>query len=976
MPRRNAVSRAASPGSETSAGVFAEMFDLLFSDVAARHAYDVLERQDPLAGAVSRRRGVHLWRAWQSARNAFENGRPLEASRMLHATTARYDFDPQAADIAEAERLALVGQCLALGNQVLPAIQYVGAARGVARRFIERLTTDRRRCGDELYEIIEVLASADVTAGAETEAIINGWAATRGLRLIVDLARNYAELLRRAGEDGAEAQAVAELEADVRLLDRSTHITFDARASTTVEFALGDIYTESNPDKAFTHFETVAETLGLEDGGGVQAAVNAANCLLRAGRFGEAEARYASLESLFEMRGDRLGAARVWMSECMANWQRLKDPTVRHSLVGAIKMFEEALPPDMDVMTRYTQKRFLDPGYTLLITANAYSTDRGDARVDETLAAVWAVLSRDALAYLEPNVDEQAWGAMLARQRRPLAATKTALAALPGVAVVHLISGIDCLVWIIYGYDANGRFRFSCTPAGADNAERLASFLRAMHQHLPADAQGDAIAVQELEQELEGLGDAITEDLSKEWLELLGEMKRVIYLPHPFGNVDEFPLGGLRIGGRWLSEALSITRSPSINHLREMLSPNRAWVLPNRAARVVLGESELGDQRLVNTRDASVAAGAALNALGFDVDTAEHAGTAELADWLEGGVGVLHYIGHGIANEVTEALPLANGDSFGPLDADRLDGFRVPFLFFCACVAARVRSGAGGYQTGLASKLIERGAPAAVAFSMPVVEERAYAIAKRFYRAASRLPFGDAIRETSADAALPAYVRLAMTAYGDPEFRLTSMTGTERVPTLQTEIATWESKLRNHCVLRTAESEAELRAAVVSIPAALTGAVSRWIDSAFKQPVASSAKELDAFETAAFTAEGLSDAARLSVRAAVCSERLHASGIETVPIVIATDGASIRRLLEGAHFLAVLGGALFDMRLNGLGNSMMGRVITIDQNDARPAALYLRQGREKLLECETLSPFIRTLREVDGEILGYYGLTG
>jgi len=68
-----------------------------------------------------------------------------------------------------------------------------------------------------------------------------------------------------------------------------------------------------------------------------------------------------------------------------------------------------------------------------------------------------------------------------------------------------------------------------------------------------------------------------------------------------------------------------------------------------------------------------------------------------------------------------------------------------------------------------------------------------------------------------------------------------------------------------------------------------------------------------------------------------------------------------------------LGGALFDTRLNGLGHSMRGRVITIDQNDARPAALSLRQGRERLLECEALSPFVRQLSELDGRLLERYG---
>jgi hypothetical protein len=349
------------------------------------------------------------------------------------------------------------------------------------------------------------------------------------------------------------------------------------------------------------------------------------------------------------------------------------------------------MPRGSDPATRYTQKRLVDPGYALLITANAHSADRSDARIDETLSAVWAVLSRDMLADLEPEVSADPWEAALARQRRPLAAMKTALAPLPALGVVHLISGIDCLVWIVYGYDRQGTFRFACVPGSAAHAGRVTGFLRVMHEHVAADTSGDVLGMQGLERELERFGEAIADDLPAEWRDVLGAMERVIYLPHPFGNVDEFPLAGLRIGGRWLGETMPITRSPSVNHLRELLSPNRATMPANRAAKVMVGSLTLGDEVLASTRDATRLASAALGALGFEAVVDEAADGATLMQWLDGGAGALHYIGHGVANELMEALPLASGEHFGPLEADRLNGNRVPFVFSCACVAERVR---------------------------------------------------------------------------------------------------------------------------------------------------------------------------------------------------------------------------------------------------------------------------------------------
>jgi hypothetical protein len=951
---------------------FEQAFELLFSRAAARHAYDELARGGAIAGAVQRGRGARLWRAWRTAREAIENGRPLEGFEALRATTKRFPFDSQASDIAEAERLALVAECCTLGNQILPAIEYGESARSIARRFIERLETDRGTCAGELGEMLEQLASIELGDGTDRDALVAAWATTRGLDLTLELARRIAGLRRQAGDDSVETQAESELRADVERLQRAAGVRLGARGSMAIELALGDVYTESDPKQAFAHFDAVASALGVEDGAGLQAAINAANCLMRAGELAEAEARYASLESLFEMRGDYAGAARVWMSECIANWKRLRDPSVRHALVGAIRMFEEAMPRGSDPATRYTQKRLVDPGYALLITANAHSADRSDARIDETLSAVWAVLSRDLLANLEPEASADPWEAALARQRRPLAAMKTALAPLPALGVVHLISGIDCLVWIVYGYDRQGTFRFACVPGSAAHAGRVTGFLRVMHEHVAADTSGDVLGMQGLERELERFGEAIADDLPAEWRDVLGAMERVIYLPHPFGNVDELPLSGLRIGGRWLGERLQITRSPSVNHLREMLSPNRATVRPNRAAKVLVGSLTLGDEALASTRDATTLASGALGALGFEAAIDEGAGRVELTHWLDGAAGALHYVGHGIANEVMEALPLATGELFGPLDADRLDGNRVPFVFCCACVAARVRSGAGGYQTGVVSKLIERGAPAAIAFSMPVVESRAYALARRFYREASRLPFGDAARATMADAEMPAYVRLSMTAYGDPAFVITSVARGEQVTTIQDELASWDAALRNHCVLRTAETEARVRATLDAVPPELARPLGRWLDAAFQEPAASIPEELDALEQAALAAEETGDATRLSVRAAVCAERLHASGVDGAPMSLC-DPAAAPRLLECANFLMMLGGALFDSRLNGLGHSLRGRVVTIDRNDATPVAVSLREGRKQLLECEGLSPFVRGLRELDGRLLEHYG---
>jgi len=165
-----------------------------------------------------------------------------------------------------------------------------------------------------------------------------------------------------------------------------------------------------------------------------------------------------------------------------------------------------------------------------------------------------------------------------------------------------------------------------------------------------------------------------------------------------------------------------------------------------------------------------------------------------------------------------------------------------------------------------------------------------------------------------------------------------------------------------------------LRDAIEEVPAPLRDTVAQWLAGAFKSPAALPEARLAEFEATALAAAACGDVERLSVRAAVLAERLHASGVEDIPLVIATDAASIRSLLEAGHFLALLGGALFDMHLNALGNSMMARVITVDQNDAQRGAMFFRQARQQLRACEDQSPFVATLRADDLRLLQHFGI--
>jgi tetratricopeptide (TPR) repeat protein len=947
----------------------AEVMELLFSPMSLQHAMGAFAERDKFADALTGSKRPDVWRILRRALRELALGRPREALERLSEADVSYPVADDSVELVDAERMALFSECAEQMHSPATAFESAQEARAILHRFLEHASAEPRAAAAEVEEMLSVLAS--VEADETDEALLAAWGRSRGLNHFCDLLQRIA---RYAPSPDAVTEVAHALEADVRDLTAATGATIDAAGLTKLDFALGDMLTAQAPAEALEHFEAITERLSPEDPLAMRAWVNAGNCLMRLGRYAESEARYAAVESLFEAIGDRESAARVWISECIARWKRTHDPAeVRHSLAGAIAMYEEEIGHEPDRATLYVQKRFVEPGYLALIAAGACDSDRSDETVEEILRCTFALMSRDQLSDIGKAPDaEDGWRTLLADARAPLNVVRTMLRAHTRLGVVHLMSGTDRMVWMLYGSDGEGRFRFECAAMDEAGGELCADVLQCMQDALAADQIGDALAVSRLDDELARLGDELAGALPAGWVETLREMETLIYMPHSYGNVDELPLGVLRVDGAFLADSVQIVRSPSFQHLREMLSPARPQFPANGTAVVLLGDPDLHGSVLRRVNDEAGLAAQRLEILGFDASTRDAVLADEMHDWMDGGIGVLHYLGHGVATEFFEGLPLSDGSWYGPVNADRLDGGKVPFIFACACVAGRIRAGTGGYQTGVVSKLLERGAPAAVAFSMPVLESRAYRIADLFYRHAAKHPFGQAVLETvRALADGPHYARLSMAAFGDPAFELPALAADRDVPMIGTRGATWDSELRRYCALRTAASRDALLARLGEAPGDLRPLLEEALPSALDGSTGEDAREeLDA---AAWESDA-PDVERLSVHAYVCAELLHQSGADALPVRIDQSSVEPLALLHAASFLAVLGGAVFEMPLNGLGCSLMGRVITVDQNSAEHSALYLRQGREKLQMYEGDSEFVVALRAADEAILRHFGL--
>jgi len=111
---------------------------------------------------------------------------------------------------------------------------------------------------------------------------------------------------------------------------------------------------------------------------------------------------------------------------------------------------------------------------------------------------------------------------------------------------------------------------------------------------------------------------------------------------------------------------------------------------------------------------------------------------------------------------------------------------------------------------------------------------------------------------------LPICAWLALSAYGDPDFRIPSIAHNEHIPMNADRSATWHSRLRSYIVLRTEDSLEGIRETLGLAPTPVKASVNKFLKYAFLEPPASNISILTRIEKQAhsirrdFGAESLS----------------------------------------------------------------------------------------------------------------------
>jgi tetratricopeptide (TPR) repeat protein len=526
---------------------------------------------------------------------------------------------------------------------------------------------------------------------------------------------------------------------------------------------------------------------------------NQGNSYLRLERYQDARSSYRQSDAMFEAVGDWASRDRVWQAELIASSRSDRQADLLDEARRSVVEAEGTIADRPDVKNRFVDKAPIEPGYQLLLGQLARRGTVADA--DDYLRLIRALREPEALADLPDQPVEAS--DLAGRVTSPLHVLDAHLRHLPGTSVLVLQSAAQVLTYLaLRAGDGPLEERLLFGALDAGTPPLLERLLRLHLAELDAMLTGRLAARSAPAPEL-------VETCAAAWRQLPGPLRAcllassvILYAPDPFASIDEIPIELLRTEQGWLGTTRVIARQLTFRTLMELLSPNRAPSLLSNRAYLVRAEDPPGFDPLPRADAEMDRVERSMRLLGLDPERAGALTTERVQRALDAGFRVFHYAGHGIANTLSEGLPLAGSQLVQPRQFSMLDGYRTPFTYLSACEAGRSRYVAGGRPTGIAGRLLEKGAPAVVGCLQAVPDEVAERMSAAFYRAAKEAPAGEALRlarlKLEDEGYNPACWGL-FTHHGDPHVTLSPTTEPRQTRLLT---ASWSTHLNRWVAAR------------------------------------------------------------------------------------------------------------------------------------------------------------------------------
>jgi hypothetical protein len=268
-------------------------------------------------------------------------------------------------------------------------------------------------------------------------------------------------------------------------------------------------------------------------------------------------------------------------------------------------------------------------------------------------------------------------------------------------------------------------------------ARRAANLAIASHA-LAATAAPDA--------DFEAACSALWRSLPPRTRERLSAAGTVMFVPEPYGSLDETPLELLHDGQGYLGLRHSIVRAAGWRQLAQSLAPNFVDAAGRGLFALVRGAVLPIVGVLTRADDETAQVKAHARQRFTEVLDLKDPTLPEFEAVLQQGPDVLHFTGHSYADDAGETLVLREDASAGVPELAVPRPHPAPLGIFCSCLVGLHRTTHRGLARGIASTLLEAGAPAVVAAMVPLPDQVGHDFALALHFHAASKPIGAAVQ--------------------------------------------------------------------------------------------------------------------------------------------------------------------------------------------------------------------------------------
>ena len=686
------------------------------------------------------------WHAWKEAHVAFEGNDLRSASGWLRAAEERLAAHDDALCRVEVETT-----WMRLADRVEEPREAAGYASSAWSHWYALASSPSpAEAVPSIRALLTALAPEEDTASLDDSRLFVEWLSDR---LGPSLQSVFRATMRLYGRLGLTDDALAVAAQMRSFFDRNlAHVPANVRGVSYADLqeSVGNLLDQTGDLEA--SYQAFAEGVELLDGAPdrpdvqqlrARLSFNAANELSKMGRYGEATPHFARALEAFVQLGAAEPALRARHALLVNRFKAGDgDRATLRAEVEAIAVEYESLDDGGDAV-----RQNLDSAYRLWLTLAAPDTHDDAKLTHRFLGQLYAL--REGLGTFARD-----WASGPARATSQVILSEVAvlgarLGRLENAVLLVLESGVDRVVLTtIRSGDEPLAARVRTAVGGDALAPALESMVQSyraatedlIQRTLPVKSEpGD-----ELMAACQATWDALPEEIRDE----IAAADTVFAMPSNAGSMDEVPVELIHDGADFLGTRASVVRTSSLKQLVATLGSNRVNV-PSSAKAVVVQAGDVDELgALPDAAEEAELVAKALDAPERDIAWLTDPTFDALSGELGTGADVLHFIGHGFADENGEMLVLGAGDDqrARAIDLRAIGPAPAPVCIMSSCELGRSRHLQSGEQQGVVVALLEAGAPAVVAatYSVPDVVGRQFAQA--LYRRAGKSPLGEAVR--------------------------------------------------------------------------------------------------------------------------------------------------------------------------------------------------------------------------------------